>query len=81
MERLRKRADFLAAARGIRRVAGAVTLEMAPTPIVARETETLRVWVSPPARKSAMPWPATAPSGGLRAAASQLLPLSGRAGP
>ena len=32
MDRLKKRADFLAAQRGIRKVAGAMTLELAPSP-------------------------------------------------
>ena len=32
LSRLTRRADFLAAARGIRKVAGALTLEMAPSP-------------------------------------------------
>ena len=35
MERLKKRADFLRAARGIRRVEGAITLETCPAPELA----------------------------------------------
>src|SRR5579885_70440 len=41
--RLTKRADFLAAARHLRRVHGVVTLEMAPTPAIAREDASWRL--------------------------------------
>jgi len=43
LTRLKKRADFLAAARGIRKVAGALTLELAPTPETIRAEQDLRV--------------------------------------
>jgi ribonuclease P protein component len=43
MDRLTKRADFLAAARGIRKVVGALTLELAPTPEPLAQPQTLRV--------------------------------------
>ena len=40
---LTKRADFLAAARDIRKVAGAVTLELTPTPEAARRDGQARI--------------------------------------
>jgi ribonuclease P protein component len=43
IRRLAKRADFLAAARGIRKVVGALTLELAPTPEPLAQPQTLRV--------------------------------------
>ena len=77
--RLRKRADFLAAARHLRRVAGVVTLEMAPTPISARETETLRLGFTA-SKKIGNAVARNRAKRRLRAAAYALLPLSGRAG-
>ncbi len=65
VERLRKRADFLAAARGI------CAVSTAPSPWKPGAHAAFRpaspkpcASVSPPARRSAMPSPATAPSGG-----------------
>jgi len=75
--RLRKRADFLAAARHLRRVAGVVTLEMAPTPISARETETLRLGFTA-SKKIGNAVARNRAKRRLRAAAYALLPLSGR---
>jgi ribonuclease P protein component len=75
--RLRKRADFLAAARHLRRVAGVVTLEMAPTPISARENETLRLGFTA-SKKIGNAVARNRAKRRLRAAAYALLPLSGR---
>ena len=75
--RLRKRADFLAAARHLRRVAGVVTLEMASTPILACETETLRLGFTA-SKKIGNAVARNRAKRRLRAAAYALLPLSGR---
>jgi len=77
--RLRKRADFLAAARRLRRVAGVVTLEMAPTPDLACEPETLRLGVTA-TKKIGNAVARNRAKRRLRAAAYALLPLSGRPG-
>jgi len=76
MERLKKRADFLRAAKGIRRVTPSLTLETCPAP--------------EPANAVRVGFTATRKLGGavernrakrrLRAAAAAVLPLSGRAG-
>ena len=76
MERLKKRADFLRAAKGIRRVTPSLTLETCPTP--------------EPANAVRVGFTATRKLGGavernrakrrLRAVAAAVLPLSGRAG-
>ena len=79
--RLKNRADFLRAARGIRRVeARRLTLELCPTPdgAAAPDTHARRFHRQP--RRSAMPWPATAPSGGCARPRRGVLPLLGRAG-
>lgn len=77
--RLRKRADFLAAARHLRRVAGVVTLEIAPTPDPAREPEMLRLGFTA-SKKIGNAVQRNRAKRRLRAAAYTLLPLSGRAG-
>ena len=80
IDRLRKRADFLAAARHMRRVCGAVTLEMAPTPpdqIPGPQTMRLGFTAS---KKIGNAVARNRAKRRLRAAAYQLLPLSGRAG-
>jgi len=79
IERLRKRADFLAAARHLRRVAGAITLEMAPTPDKARARETLRLGFTA-SKKIGNAVARNRAKRRLRAAAYALLPLSGREG-
>ena len=79
IERLRKRADFLAAARHLRRVAGAITLEMAPTPDKARAPETLRLGFTA-SKKIGNAVARNRAKRRLRAAAYALLPLSGREG-
>lgn len=75
MDRLRKRADFLRAARGIRRVVGAVTLETCPSP----ETGDPRIGITA-SRKIGNAVARNRAKRRLRAAASQLLPLLGREG-
>lgn len=79
IERLRKRADFLAAARHLRRVSGAITLELAPTPQKARNPETLRLGFTA-SKKIGNAVARNRAKRRLRAAAYALLPLSGREG-
>ena len=77
MERLTKRADFLRAARGIRRVEGAITLETCPTPDA--RPDALRVGFTA-SKKVGNAVTRNRAKRRLRAAASQLLPLLGRQG-
>jgi ribonuclease P protein component len=79
IDRLKKRGDFLAAARHLRRVAGAVTLEMAPTPETLRRPQTLRLGFTA-SKKIGNAVARNLAKRRLRAAAYALLPLSGRAG-
>jgi ribonuclease P protein component len=79
LTRLRKRADFLAAARGIRRVCGALTLEMAATPEAGRVAGALRVGFTA-SRKIGNAVARNRAKRRLRAAASAQLPLLGRPG-
>ncbi|HUE64819.1 MAG TPA: ribonuclease P protein component [Rhizomicrobium sp.] len=79
MERLKKRADFLRAARGVRRVEGAVTLETTPTPRKAARADALRVGFTA-SKKIGNAVTRNRAKRRLRAAASQLLPLLGRGG-
>ena len=79
IDRLKKRSDFLAAARHLRRVAGAVTLEMAPTPAPVRAAGTLRLGFTA-SKKIGNAVARNRAKRRLRAAAYALLPLSGRAG-
>ena len=79
MDHLRKRADFLRAARGIRRVEGATTLETCPTPEDEALTGRLRVGFTA-SKKIGNAVTRNRAKRRLRAAASQLLPLLGRAG-
>ena len=74
MERLTKRADFLRAARGIRRVEGAVTLETCPSPEAG---QAIRIGFTA-SKKIGNAVTRNRAKRRLRAAASQLLPLLGR---
>ena len=77
MERLKTRADFLRAARGIRRVEGAITLETClspdPSPGAVRVGFTASKKIGNAVARNRA-------KRRLRAAASQLLPLLGRGG-
>ena len=77
MERLKKRADFLRAQRGIRRVEGAITLETCPAPELAPAH--LRVGFTA-SKKIGNAVIRNRAKRRLRAAESQLLPLLGRPG-
>lgn len=79
MDRLKNRADYLRAARGIRRVEGAVTLEACPTPKKDCQAGHLRVGFTA-SRKVGNAVTRNRARRRLRAAASQLLPLLGWAG-
>jgi ribonuclease P protein component len=76
MERLKKRADFLRAAKGIRRVTPSLTLETCQTPEPA---EAVRVGFTA-TRKLGGAVERNRAKRRLRAAAAAVLPLSGRAG-
>jgi ribonuclease P protein component len=73
---LKKRADFLRAARGIRRVEGAITLETCPSPEAGAS---LRLGFTA-SKKIGNALARNRAKRRLRAAASQLLPLLGREG-
>jgi ribonuclease P protein component len=77
VERLKIRADFLRAARAIRRVEGAITLETCPTP--EPRPRTVRVGFTA-SKKVGNAVIRNRAKRRLRAAASQLLPLLGRDG-
>ncbi len=77
MDHLKKRADFLRAARGIRRVEGAITLETCSTPEPDAAPGRLRVGFTA-SKKIGNAVARNRAKRRLRAAASQLLPLLGR---
>jgi ribonuclease P protein component len=80
MDRLKKRADFLRAAKGVRRVEGAITLETCKTPPNASTVaENWRVGFTA-SRKVGNAVARNRAKRRLRAAASQLLPLLARKG-
>jgi ribonuclease P protein component len=73
------RADFLRAARGVRRVEGSITLEACPTPPTNSRTDCLRIGFTA-SKKIGDAVTRNRAKRRLRAAASQLLPLLGRKG-
>jgi ribonuclease P protein component len=77
MTRLKNRADFLRAARGIRRSTAGLTLELCPTPAPA--SDVLRVGFTA-SRKVGNAVARNRAKRRLRAAAAALLPLHGRVG-
>ncbi len=77
MDRLKKRAEFLRAAKGVRRVEGAITLETCPTPDAPDAPCRVGFTAS---RKVGNAVIRNRAKRRLRAAASQLLPLLGRQG-
>ena len=77
VERLKIRADFLRAAKGIRRVEGAITLETCPTPEPLPRTVRVGFTASKKVGNAVI---RNRAKRRLRAAASQLLPLLGRDG-
>ena len=77
VDRLKKRADFLRAARGIRRVEGAITLETCATPEGDAAPGRLRIGFTA-SKKIGNAVARNRAKRRLRAAAQQLLPLLGR---
>ncbi len=74
MERLKSRPDFLRAAKGVRRVAPAVTLEVCPTPQAAAKSGQIRLGFTA-SRKVGNAVARNRAKRRLRAAAAALLPL------
>jgi ribonuclease P protein component len=79
MERLKTRPDFLRAAKGARRVAQSVTVELCPTPEAQARPGVLRVGFTA-TRKVGGAVERNRAKRRLRAAAAALLPLYGRDG-
>jgi ribonuclease P protein component len=76
---LARRAEFLAAARDIRKVAGSITLELTPTPEAQRREGEARIGFTA-SRKIGNAVARNRAKRRLRAAARETVPLSGRAG-
>ena len=79
LARLTRRADFLAAARDIRKVSGSITLELTKTPDDRRRDGEARIGFTA-SRKIGNAVARNRAKRRLRAAAGQTLPLSGRPG-
>jgi ribonuclease P protein component len=79
MERLKNRPDFLRAAKGIRRVVPAITLEVCETPTAVAKPGVLRVGFTA-SRKIGGAVQRNRAKRRLRAAAAAVLPLSGLPG-
>ena len=79
MERLKNRSDFLRAAKGVRRVMPAVTLEICATPESAAKPDGIRVGFTA-SRKIGGAVERNRAKRRLRAAAAAVLPLSGLPG-
>jgi len=79
MDRLKTRADFLRAQRGVRRTAPGLTLEFCPTPEDAVRPHRLRVGYTA-SRKIGGAVQRNRAKRRLRAAAASVLPLYGRGG-
>ncbi len=79
MDTLKKRADFLRAARGIRRVEGAITLETCATPPTETADTKVRIGFTA-SKKIGNAVARNRAKRRLRAAARELLPLLGRPG-
>lgn len=79
VDRLKTRADFLRAARGIRRVEGAITLETCATPPGEAATAKVRIGVTA-SKKIGNAVARNRAKRRLRAAARELLPLLGKQG-
>jgi len=79
LDRLRIRADFLRAARGIRRSNGSLTLETCPTPEPALKPDAMRVGFTA-SKKVGNAVARNRAKRRLRAAAAALLPLYGLPG-
>jgi len=79
LDTLKKRADFLRAARGIRRVEGAITLETCATPDTETAATKVRIGFTA-SKKIGNAVARNRAKRRLRAAARELLPLLGRPG-